>query len=380
LSNETPGSFYSFSLPSLSPGVGGTGSFAGLVRSGRRSRESFGGSDPLDSVYTDRMLSTYAQVELLVAGLRNAPPDPERPPMLSITEGDRFAWAGYQGFDIPDANLEPGDAAEFALGRWAATGHRAWMDELIRQARHRDGSSHSIATSSYAMEILRVAVETDSDFDRLLRSRGYDASSIKFGAFPPGTSLQPGAGSRWDCRPPAIPVAVPPEATDTSTVNEATVIAEGVVGMGISDTAQTDGRVILALHGQTYALSITDARGAADALERAIRALLLPGEGYRWDDSSTLTSSALVVFDSELVKDFEPFTMLNASDGPDAEGRFVLGRVVIESDGRFIGEVFTKQPRKERRGDMNDAKFHVAQRVRDLLADTAAQLAASVAP
>jgi hypothetical protein len=122
------------------------------------------------------MLETTVRARLLMAGLYQLGRHDD-----NVLEAVR----DLKGADFV-LNLPSNSLVDAVLISWAGSGDvLADLGELVRIARHRDGSTAAIVASTDAMEALNLAIDIDGPtFRPMLRSLGYDPESVQFGHHP----------------------------------------------------------------------------------------------------------------------------------------------------------------------------------------------------
>jgi hypothetical protein len=280
----------------------------------------------------------------------------------------------------------------FELGQWGATGDRTYLSRIMDRARHRDGSSASIASSSHALGLLQLAAFSNPAYLGIYSEMGFDPEAVKYSNNPaPRTSfdslrgdldlsiqavdLDPDAG-KPETKPAAIPAVM--------TARADSPIPSALAGVS-SDVVQSDSDsgTISTPFGS---ISITDALATISALTVATRRLLLPlpYEGYQWDDyagSDTTPASVLFTndtFEGERLKLFQPVplnpTFIAARVAHDG-----VGWIPALFDPAAIAFMPVRVP-DVRFDDLNDAKFAAASALRKKLAASGAVATGSPAP
>jgi hypothetical protein len=326
-----------------------------------------------------------------------------------------FVSAAYEAFpDSPEWTVQPGrslwedvlslgvpgDTQEwnnYFLARYAYSGNDAELAELVRRARHRDGSSAAIVLSSSVVAFFDHVADVVPEALAKLLSLGLDPAAVKFGDFPPGNAALAigkavAAAARQNPRPPA------PLATSGANAGETTRPASAEVAIleprqeGREDPPEPPAGVradpdfvggTVKLSGKAEAaLSITGALNLLAALTETTQRLLIPAEGFLWIDdiggilAGVQTAAALVVLDAVLA---------NRLGLPERSGNYALragldsvwlaGELKQSTEqgaqfGRYQVEMFkpgTNGAAFDQFGnfeDFNDAKFELAKRVR----------------
>jgi hypothetical protein len=263
----------------------------------------------------------------------------------------------------------------YYAARFSVAGLVPDLVELVRRAKHRDGSTAAIQTSSAALSLLSAAAEGRADIALSLSSLGLDLSNIKFGNHPAGALpvpyFTPGVDPVLNLNAPEagastaevtvrvrraanpVPAAArefPPEPAAAATPQLAGPYDSSVFADVGAGTVQVGG-----LH-----LSITKALALVDGLVSATRRLLLPAEGCQWvnDQTDPLKFSSLVVLDSYLAAGLPVFP---------GGGALLAEITQSEQDGLYRVKVYDRTGGSSQFGessDMNDAKFLTAERVR----------------
>ncbi len=216
----------------------------------------------------------------------NFPDAPEWASEPSLVE-----FLGMAGLhDIPAGP----EANDYFIGRWAA-GDLAGLRELIRRAKHRDGSPASIGAGNDAINVLDAAGAASPQLLAKLRANGY-VVPLTFGNHPVGSvtafklPVAPGSAvpARAHGHAPAAqnrprPV-VPPLAASAPIAAPAVVPVDarsrGGARLGVVNADLVAG----AIYVGTNRLTVAEANKLSDDLTIAARALVLPMEGYAWVD------------------------------------------------------------------------------------------------
>jgi hypothetical protein len=313
---------------------------------------------------------------------------------------------------------------DFFLGRFACGGSAADLLELIRRARHRDGSTSSIVLGSATHLMLASAAADIPELAGVLKSKGLDLDAMQTGDFPPDylqAATEEAQGTRTPAAPGTITTAasvVTPEprwiggrmvggpqapakalATVPETVSGYYGSAHDVKADEVepSDNDMGDdpmigsnaaGKQLAGWNLQTgiirmfqMRLTPTAALAALQSLVVATQNVLIPHEGYAWLDEMEQAGSTLVCVDKwladrvrlpersgELAQRMGVDTVWlqgsitqSKEDGP----QFGHYKAVLQhgSGGAFeeFGDFL----------DLNDAKFALAKKVRGVLASPA---------
>jgi hypothetical protein len=294
----------------------------------------------------------------------------------------------------------------YYAARFAVAGAAADLAELVRRAKHRDGSAASVAASSAALSLLVEAASGDEEILARIRGAGLDLYNVRFGNHPaalPGPEVtihlegpnkaaledeatlgglvHASVPARASAAPaPAAGPAGPPRRRfhlQTAVVNPTTapvpvaapvrVAAPAPVAAplpaaslpwgGPAPSPNSDAGDIT--FGGAH-LSITAALNLCTSLGAAARALLLPVEGCAWVDDRTdpAKKSELVILDPVLAEGLPP----SVWDGA------LAAELLQSADGVYQVKVY------DRSGgstyvtgswlDMNDAKAAAAERMR----------------
>lgn len=215
---------------------------------------------------------------------------------------------GNIGGDLLDASLASGRTGlAFTAGKYAAVGTIELLGELIRMARHRDGSAQAQQEGQNAQAALGAAAAQSSQFREALQGAGFDPGRVQFGNFPPGSVaiergkviLRPASarGNRPNPRPavrPATPrtaaappaaarPAAPPVAAPAPAAAPAAAVRRPryVPTQQLQATAKADlvnGSVLIG----ASRFSVASALQLVDEVTAAVRELTLPAEGYTW--------------------------------------------------------------------------------------------------
>lgn len=287
---------------------------------------------------------------------------------LKLQHPDSPVWASPLGADFitgadqvlaADAG-EPPQTAEWNqyYGMlWLAGRDTAALAELIRRAKHRDGSTQSIVTSSGALALLSE-LEADPPTAAELASLGWSSAAVSFGYHPPGLPV-PVSGTPGSVLMPSGDVVVPAvPALGAAPVAGVQAIPSGPFE-GVAAADLPAGRVTIG----GALLSITGAIRLQDSLTAAVRSLLLPGEGYAWVDLTydPKHSSSLCVLDGELAA--------GLPIAPDSPGSALKAEVLQDDDGSYTARIYgadgsVKRVHGTPYTDINEAKFAVAREVR----------------
>lgn len=238
---------------------------------------------------------------------------------------------------------------------WLAGHDTAALAELIRRAKHRDGSTQSIVTSSGALALLSE-LEADPPTAAELASLGWSSTAVSFGYHPPGQPVpitSNVAGAPGSVLMPSGDV-VAAQAPAAPAVPAPPVQFDGEAKADLSAGHVTIGGAFL---------SITNAIRLQDSLTVAVRSLLLPGEGYVWVDLTydPKHSSSLCVLDGELAA--------GLPIAPDSPGSALKAEVLQDDDGSYTARIYGSDGSVKRvhgtpYTDINEVKFAVAREVR----------------
>jgi hypothetical protein len=279
-----------------------------------------------------------------------------------------------------------GDAADFNtpewtrfyIGRFAVSHSPDDLNEIIRRARHFDGSTATIQVQTNAVALLAKGVhDFPQSVGRGLKAAGYNFGNIKPGSFPPKSR-------------PVAPVVSDPEPAPKVTSDPISLgvgvgvggLIEGMMGTGNQAAApipasaaepEEDSGALLrrpfamlaanmvtipdGVHGVIdvcgVPMTITVALELELEIVKATRALLLPAEGFAWRDD-TMSPSV----HSQLFDDAGRLCGMVLQDRFTAKYSAFLGDVTQPSAG--LVKLFT-----EFDDDMNYAKFAVASKIRE---------------
>jgi hypothetical protein len=274
---------------------------------------------------------------------------------------------------------------QFFLGKFAYLGADADLAELIRRARHRDGSTASIVLGSAACALLDSAAADCPELLKKLLAMGYNPAAVNTGYFPgpPFPGVEP-IHSPADVPAAGPAVSLPftsdlPPAPIGNTIagpaaaNDPPEVAVGVVAV----PDMTAGAVVLS--GMVSAsISITAALNLLVGLTESTQRLFLPKEGYMWVDDIDHLAGALIVLDKVLAErlglpersglyalraGLPSVWLAGELTQSEEQGQFGLYHAVMmkpNSGGSF--DQFGAFP------DFNTAKFELAKRVRESLA------------
>jgi hypothetical protein len=302
----------------------------------------------------------------------------------------------------------PNETAEwngYYAARFAVSGAEADLAELVRRAKHRDGSAASVGTSSAALSLLLEAGADDPEIAARIKAAGLDLNNVRFGnhpapslpetipdAEPAGvTASENQALESMRAAAPAPPPPVRRFNLQTAVVSHAALGAAAppapspalrhlepaapvtavpappapspaAIGREVSFDAGASPNLDagdVSLVG--VRLSITAAARLALSLTAATRALLLPAEGCAWVDDRTdpAKKSELVVLDPVLAEGLPPSAWdgaLLAELGQSVEN----GTYQVKVYDRNGGSTFVTGSWI----DMNNAKAAAAERVR----------------
>ena len=332
-------------------------------------------------MYTSPMLNTHQQVEFLIAGLHA---NGATTPALASDPVDTLAHAAYAD-DLSGLEQDsPGhEFIDATLGRWAKTGNLKFIGELVRFAKHRDGSSNAIGESLYAMDILNAAAISDPAFAGILRNFGYDAAKPAHGSFPEAMTIDElSDGPEWipDLdNAPAMLIAADLETMRRSGLGFIELPVSGSIGQAsaLAANCRCDrGAVVLEFDfvpgsgswapGLRMSLGVA-AELAADLAQMVDEMTLPASEGYAWYDAEDGTSSILRAEGRKTAALFS-----DKARFPGTRDTREIGSVQDESsefpdtDVPFVATFGNFKLARSR--DLASAKFTLAQRVREYLA------------
>jgi len=322
-------------------------------------------------------------------------------------------WLGENGQDGPGSGSGWND---YFLGRWMVCGNLADLAELVRRAKHRDGSTSTLGTSGDAVTLLSAGFGRDVELRRKLRGLAFDPATLKFGNHPPGSSTAfvivipaARAAAGRSVRSPQGAARSPiarPKPVDAAAAFAKVPLSETVAsvhgagdvpaGASLAPLAESGGTTRLEMTATAiaetadmpvsvdetagtvkvgdFSLSITRAWSLHKALVTSIRSLVIPAEGFAWVDSMADPEafSALVLFDSQLRPGLPDFTGTGALQPPPGQNWKLQAQVAQDPDTAFYsaklfdtkGE-YSTLPKQF--ADMNQAKHAVASAVRALL-------------
>lgn len=301
--------------------------------------------------------------------------------------------------ETPEQSQEWND---YFVGAYAA-GDVNGLRELIRRAKHRDGSTVSVVAGTDAMGLVESAAIASPPFASVATANGFTVGAVVLGDFPPGsltafgihaaavptsnltgiaseTALTRGtaqsaipqtratprrppserdqAEGRKPTGPAALPVAdVPAPAWNLLPPWATPDMGGGIVRLG--DPNRPSAR-----------LAISEAIALGDSLTLSVRRLLLPAEGFAWihDTMDPLAIASLVDLDTTRGAGLPDFT---GDGGGKLQGTVAQSIGSTENRAVFYScRLFAANGTSETFGqfaDINDAKFAIATRVRELL-------------
>lgn len=320
---------------------------------------------------------------------------------------------------------------DFFLGRFARLASLDDLAELIRRARHRDGSTSSIVLGSATHLLLASAAADIPELRGVLKLHGLDLDAMKTGDFPPmldpavnsladstgtappevlartglpagfGSFPAPGPEPRWlggrlVGGPAAVAVVeVPAETVSGTGAGPNEIRAEEIepsdndMGDDPKLGSNAAGKQLAGWNLETgmirmfhMRLTPTAALAALQSLVVATQNILIPHEGYTWVDEMEQKGSTLVCLDkwlAERVKLPERSGELALRLGVDT--LWLQGEIKqLTEDGPKFGHYLAVLQHGsggafEEFGDfidLNDAKFELAKKVRGVLASPAA--------
>lgn len=221
----------------------------------------------------------------------------------------------------------------YYVGRFRVSGADEDLGELVRRAKHSDGSTVAFGTSADALSLLTSAAAANTGVRARLAALQFNPGNIRMGNFPHGTTAAFTAPKGKGSAPvPAhrAPVraarAIPPAAAPPAPARAARAIAPAAAsrdsGRAIArdvpefidaqnepmlEVDETAGRIIVRFAAASLPMS------AASALQldivRALRRLTVPREGFQWldDPSDPAKLSLLVLHDTGLIPGLPPF-------------------------------------------------------------------------
>jgi hypothetical protein len=314
----------------------------------------------------------------------------------------------------------PQETAEwngFYLARYAFSGNENKdLAELVRRARHRDGSTAAIVLSSSTCALLESAAGEIPELLAKLAAMGYDPQAVKFGAFHFGApvlaarpvassnvaSLENAGSSPAAAVPMRFEGGLYPETTaaapDAIVSQDRPLYAGGPpaggdpipttvvmradppeVAPGVIAYADLENGNVVLKGKANLSLSITGGLLLFNSLLETTQKLLIPAEGYLWIDDLDQYAAALVVLDGVLAKRLGlpersgvyalragvETVWLQAELNQSVEQGAQFGRYKATLYKPGSGGAFDEFGNFE---DFNVAKFEVAKRVRDFLA------------
>lgn len=290
---------------------------------------------------------------------------------------------------------------DYLLGLWAALGNPKVLGELVRRAKHRDGSTDAVIHGGEALNILRDAYHNLPGFQSHLESLGFTPSKVRFGDYPyTGLIDQVMNGpDKTPAAPPPAPAALVENAVQEPAPPVDQVAAEAAPApvpaapawnapgtpappiVGVSARANLDNATIAAVIGGNMVgvLRVTDALALGMALGMAGRAILIPMEGYAWADipDGTRSSSTLLLLDRYVAGELEkggtklPARGETALEPRSGDGCFLAAEVSQNPrNGVYAIKVWMSEVAFNDAGssdDFNDAKAKAAAVIRALL-------------
>jgi len=323
------------------------------------------------------MLNTHQQVEFLIAGLHA---NGAALPALVNDPAETIAHQAYHsGSPVEFADLSGHDRIDALVGRWAKTGNLKFIGELVRVAKHRDGSTTSLVDSLYAMDLLNSATVADPSFKAILRNFGYDSAKPTHGDFANGLTADDFSAPEFVDHPINSEAEGQQFAADLRTeralypgagVQRVPFISDLMASMA-NIRGESDGTVFLdfgAIDGAqgTVKLPIGVAAELQKDLGHLIEELTLPAlEGYSWNDAEDGLAAILVAEGRKTTALFADKTKF-----PGTRNIREIG--TIQHDPSEMSQspfaiTFGDQD-LGRSNDLTDAKFTLAQHVREYVA------------
>lgn len=317
------------------------------------------------------MLNTHQQVEFLIAGLYAKG---SAVPKLADDEATTLAHHAYHD-EVSLEDLSSGhEIIDVVVGRWAKTGDLKFIAELVRFAKHRNGSTASLGDSLYAMDLLNAAVIADPAFKPILRNFGYDAQKPTHGDFPNGLTAE-------HFKAPVFvdhPINSEAEGAQFAAANSARAVDIDIFATAVNCRADRDAVVLDFAHvddndvtqGGAIRIGLGLAADLLADLGQLVDELTLPApEGYAWLDAEDGMSSILRAEGRKTAALFADKTRF-----PGTRETREIGSTQHE------GSEFTNEPfacafgndELARSCDLITSKFTVAQRVREYLAELSA--------
>lgn len=283
----------------------------------------------------------------------------------------------------PLADTDP-EFAMFYLGRYAYLGRDVDLLEVIRMAKHRDGSTAAIQTSTATVQMLEGAAFEYPEVATKFKSMGFDLARVQFGNFPTGAPMKAGAplpadgpysGNSGLYPTPAGAAAVPPAGSQISQKSPATplqVITSHPVVKGF------DGLESCCIWVGEVPVSITTALALQTSLVASIRKLMIPEEGFLWVDELDGLGGTLATVDEYQASRLKLPERTELADKAAVKGRiWEAGSVTQGKDsgsatfGLYVCTLQKSGGGTEEFGryeDLNDAKAVVSARVRSAIA------------
>lgn len=256
---------------------------------------------------------------------------------------------------IHAADFNTPEWTRFYIGRFAVSHSPADLNEIVRRARHFDGSTATIQVQTNAVALLAKGVhDFPESVGRGLKAAGYNFGNVKPGNYPP-TSRPLAPVYRLSQADPAVSLnpASPDPASNPAMVD----VTSGEVFpvppslryfSELLFTADiVDGSVDIC----SFTFSITEAIAIELEIVKATRALLLPLENWAWrDDTMSPTVHSQLFDDTGTLQGFV------LQDRNTAKYSGFFGAFAIDHGREKLLTVFD---------DMNNAKFAVASKIRE---------------
>lgn len=267
--------------------------------------------------------------------------------------------------------------AWYLLGLFAGSGDTDFFGELVRRAKHRDGSTGSIGLGTEALHALGALVGIP-EAEQLFTAFSFDPANVAVGDYPnegitkklagvsvglEGNSISTGSsdtsGGEWiPFQPPASNPAPDPPPPFLPVLNFQPVEGMPAVLVSLGDTPDVttgqNGRVYI---GSSIPLSLTVVNELINRLMVAYRSLTLPAEGFAWFDDTLnpLSGSELCILDPYVVK------VLDLPWSAD-KGVCIAAKILQNNSGEYLGVVNQKgggERTLEPEADLNQAKVEV---------------------
>jgi len=298
---------------------------------------------------------------------------------------------------------------DYFVGAYAA-GDVGGLRELIRRAKHRDGTTAAVVAGTDAMGLLEAAAADSAAFAAVAAANGFRPGAVELGDHPPGsvtafgvtgvaaaasdltglpsqTAATRAPQTAGSTPPPVRRPGGPPLPTSAyrAPAPAAAAPAAGPAALAVESgpapqlgaapiaTADMGGGIVRLGDPNRPAarLAISEAIALGDSITASVRRLLLPAEGFTWihDTMDPLRLASLVDLDTTRAANLPDFT---GDGGGKLQAEVIQSLASSERRTVVYGcKLYSAAGTAETWGafeDMSDAKFSVASRVRELLA------------